>query len=151
MDSTVICKHLRICCAMMTFTFITVQILSHRLPGCRPVIFAFVIPQINIASRLIKLVKDITQNSPIFTFSFILRIFCNVAYQIPCFNSRFPLPVYRKSPAAARHLHIPAGTFRQLSVFHRRFFSCFPHFLPQFRTIPQLPEQLHFWNLPDVW
>ena len=65
-------------------------------------------------------------------------------------NTRFLLPVYQKSHAAARHLHIPAGTFPQLPVFHRRFFSCFPHFLPQFRTIPQLPERLHFWNLPDV-
>ena len=63
MDSTVICKHLCVCCSMMTLTFITFQIFSYRLPGCRPVVFALIIPQINIASRLIKLVKNITQDS----------------------------------------------------------------------------------------
>jgi len=52
---------------MMALTLIRIQALSYRLPGCRPVIFAVIVSNVNVTSRLIEIIEYIAQDSAIRT------------------------------------------------------------------------------------
>ena len=65
MDTRVFCAHGGVAESMATFTFVGFEIFSYGLPGCRPEIFGSVVTDIDIASRLVKLVKDIAQDATV--------------------------------------------------------------------------------------
>ena len=64
-DAVIICSHTGIAHTVAAFTFITVQIFAHWLPGGRPVIFRFVVTNVKVSSGLIKVIEYVTENSSV--------------------------------------------------------------------------------------
>ena len=61
----VVCQHVGVGDAVAALTVVLGQILSHRLPGSGPVVPAVIVPQVDVASGLVKVVEPIPKNSSI--------------------------------------------------------------------------------------
>ena len=67
MDSGVVRQHFRVSGAVTAFAFVDGQILAHRLPGGRPVVPAFIVPDVEVATGLIEAVEDVAQDPTVGT------------------------------------------------------------------------------------
>ena len=65
MYPAVVCEHSGISHAVAASGLIGSKILSHGLPGRGPVVFGIIVPDINIASGLVKLVENITKDASV--------------------------------------------------------------------------------------
>ena len=62
MNPSVIRRHFCVCRPVAALAFIICKLLSHRLPGSGPIIFTFIVSDINVTPRLIKMIENIAQN-----------------------------------------------------------------------------------------
>ena len=67
MDAGIVGKHPRIAHPVAAFALVMLQVFTNRLPGGRPVIAGIIIPNIEVAPRLIKLIKDIAKDPSVGT------------------------------------------------------------------------------------
>ena len=65
MDKGIIGNHLCIAQTVAALAFVDGQILSHRLPGGRPVIFRVPVVKIEVTSGLVKVIEYIAQYSAV--------------------------------------------------------------------------------------
>ncbi len=64
-DPVIACRHAGISHSVAAGAFVVCEILAHRLPGGGPVIPGLIVTNIEVSSRLIKIVKNITENPPV--------------------------------------------------------------------------------------
>ncbi len=65
MNPVIVGSHFRVAHAVSAFTFISRKILAYGLPGSGPVVLGVVIPQIEISTRLVKIIEYIAQDTTV--------------------------------------------------------------------------------------